>query len=63
MNSKVKIEITEDEWVETPQAVRNRIMELMKEYGYDTAMLEVLERETKEPTLGDIYRQFYGDEE
>jgi hypothetical protein len=63
MIDKVKIRIEEDEWAEAPIEVRNRILELMKEYGYDTKMLEVLERDIKEPTIEDIYKQFYGDEE
>jgi hypothetical protein len=62
MIEKVKIQIEEDEWADTPREVRNRIMELMKEYGYDTKILEVLEREVNPPTPEDIFRQFYGDE-
>lgn len=63
MNPKVKIQITQEEWAETPQITRNRIMKLMKEYGYDVTSLDVLERDIKEPEINDIYKQFYGDEE
>ena len=62
MMDKVKIRIEEDEWAEAPKEVRTRIIQLMKEYGYDTQLLEALEREI-EPSLQDIYKQFYGDEE
>lgn len=62
MINKVKIQITEDEWAEFPKEKRERTMELMKLYGYDTKTLEALERET-EQTVEDVYRQFYGEEE
>lgn len=62
MIDKVKIQIEEDEWADTPPKVRVRILELMKEYGYDTKMLEALEREVQPPTIEDIFKQFYGDE-
>lgn len=58
---KVKIQVTQGEWTETPEKDRARILELMKEYGYDTKALEGLERETK-VSDDDIYNQFYGDE-
>jgi hypothetical protein len=63
MIEKVKIKIEENEWAEAPVEVRHRILELMKEYGYDTTVLEVLEDDMKEPTIDDIYKQFYGDDE
>lgn len=63
MIDKVKIRIEEDEWAEAPAEVRARILELMKEYGYDTKMLDVLQRDIQGPTIEDIYKQFYGDEE
>ena len=63
MNPKIKIQVAESEWAETPQHIRNRVLELMKEYGYDTTSLDVLERDMGEPGIVDIYKQFYGDEE
>lgn len=63
MMDKVKFRIEENEWAELDRQKRKRILTLMNEYGYDTTMLEVLERECIEPTIEEIYRQFYGDEE
>jgi hypothetical protein len=62
MIDKVKIQIEEDEWAEASPKVRARILELMTEYGYDIKMLQALEREVKDPTVEDIFKQFYGDE-
>lgn len=60
---KVKIQITEQEWMDTEPKVRNRIIELMTKRGYDTNILEALQAEMNGPTESDVYRQFYGDEE
>lgn len=63
MIENVKIKIEEEEWAEAEPEVRERIVELMKEYGYDIKALEVLQRDLEGPSDEDIYRQFYGDEE
>lgn len=63
MMDKVKIQITEEEWAETAQDTREKILALMKQCGYDTKALEVLEEEVREQTIEDVYSQFYGDEE
>lgn len=63
MIDKVKIQITEEEWAETPVHIRKRILQVMKERGCDTKPLEVLEKYMEDPTIDDIYNQFYGDEE
>lgn len=58
---KVKIQVGQEEWAEASEKDRQRILHLMKEYGYDTAALEGLEREVNVST-DDIFNQFYGDE-
>jgi predicted Fe-Mo cluster-binding NifX family protein len=62
-NNKVRISIEEEEWEELDPAKRQRILELMDEYGYDTVALKALEKQIGEQTIEDIYRQFYGEEE
>ena len=63
MMNKVKIQITEQEWIDAEPKVRNRIVELMSKRGYDTNILEALQKEVNGPTENDVYRQFYGDDE
>ncbi|MDK2600633.1 hypothetical protein QO179_24375 [Bacillus stercoris] len=63
MTNKVKIEITEEEWIELSPEKRNKIVQLMKKYGYDSRALEALEKEYAEDDIQDIFNQFYGDEE
>ena len=63
MIDKVKMQITEEEWAAMPQEKREKILMLMKKYGYDTKTLEVLEEEVREQTIEDIYNQFYKGEE
>lgn len=63
MTNKVKIEITEEEWIELSPEKRNKIVQLMKKYGFDSRVLETLEKEYAEDDIQDIFNQFYGDEE
>ena len=63
MIPKVKIQIEEEEWAQLPQKSRERILELMNEYGYDTNLLQALEDDIKGPTPEEIFKQFYGEED
>lgn len=71
MNDKVKIQITEEEWLEFPEDKRQRLIEAMRGFGYDTQVLDFMQKEysgktkedvAREEEVEDIYRQFYGEE-
>lgn len=60
--ANLKIQILESEWMEETEDVRRRVKELMRENRLDVTLLEEIERKHN-PTIEDIYNQFYKDKE
>lgn len=59
MTHKIKIEVTESEWQQAGDAVRQRILALMTEQGYDLGMLGALEEQNRTYSQEEIFNQFY----
>lgn len=63
MTERIKIEITEAEWLNAGEETRKRVLALMDEQGYDKGMLGDLEEQNRTYSAEEIFQQFYKEDE